>query len=132
MLSQETEQMHCVVNVIIEIARMAIHDYKNYVEKYNKILTTFADGAVKECRLFRLSRNITRIENFFKEDYYGVFQGKGENYIEKLRAECNYKPRERITYEQYVSILPQEAMEEKTKALAIPRVVSINARKARL
>ena len=123
--------MVCVIRLLTEIARMAIHDYKNYAKKYNRLLVELPDGATKECKLFRIKRNTERSERFFIEDYYGVFDERGAAYIEKLRAEYNYNPRERITYKQYCTLLPQEAYESNVHPHGILRSVAAKRKHAR-
>ena len=121
--------MECVITLLTEIAKMAIHDYKNYAARYNRLRAEMPDSATKECKLFRIKRNTDKIETFFVEDYYGVFKERGINFVEKLRKECNYTPRERISYEQYCTLLPQEAREGQVNPNGIKRVVTINKNK---
>ena len=121
--------LECCISLLTEVARMAIHDYKGYAAKYNRLRAELPDSATKECKLFRIKRNTDKIERFFKEDYYGVFNERGMGFVEKLRQECNYHPFERITYEQYCTLLPKEAEEEKIHPNGIKRVVTINKNK---
>ena len=123
--------LECCISLLTEVARMAIHDYKNYAERYNRLRNGLPDGASKECKLFRIKRNTDKIERFFKDDPYGVFNERGANFVEKLRSECKYQPTERITYSQYCTLLPQEAREEKIHPHGIARVVTINKNKGR-
>ena len=131
MVTQVDTMLEGCIVLLTEIARMAIHDYKRYANKYNRLHDGLPDGASKECKLFRIKRNTDKIERFFKDDPYGVFDERGANFVEKLRSECNYQPFERITFEQYCTLLPQEAREEKVHPHGIARVVAANKRKGR-
>ena len=118
MVAQGDTIMACCMNLLIEVARMAIHDYKGYAAKYNRLRAELPDSATKECKLFRIKRNTDKIERFFKEDYYGVFNERGMGFVEKLRQECNYHPFERITYEQYARSCRKKRRKKKSTRTA--------------
>lgn len=104
--------MTATIALLTDVARLAIFDYKKYAKTYKRVHSTFPDGARKECRLYRITRQMELIEKFFIDDFYGIFNGTGQKYIKFLHQETGIVPEYRITNAMYKSLLPQEAREE--------------------
>ena len=111
----------CYENLLINIAKLAISDYRHYVRQYIKI-SRAEKTPEHRCALYAIHRKMNEIENWFRADEYSVF-GRMGAIIFFIRDKFGFVESEEMSRDEYREYMSAKyAIEDKEKAKRKARV----------
>lgn len=108
----ESENVKRWMELAIDVERFAIEDYKRALERYNNAKKV-KDADRRKRKLYKWGRAIDKLEEHFKEDIYGVFNGSGPYVVSRIKKEIGFKRVEEVTFSEYKEILIKEYAKSK-------------------